>query len=785
MHRMMPYDYKERKPQFRRRRLFFLGGALLIILAIPAGILFYMHQSIRPPSIPVQPSGKLTPVQYVDPFIGTDVSPADRFLAGFAGGNVFPGASFPHGMVQWSPDTTTAPGGYRYAQSVIQGFSLTHFSGRGCPAYQDFPFMPAIGPLAASPLDPADYASSFSHSNEVAMPGYYSVSLDASNIQVALTVTERSGFGQFTYPRSHDALMLINAGGSATGDDQAGTGVQIIGPNQIVGSASSGRFCHGANTYTVYFAALFDRPFSTFGTWDGSAVMPHALTSSGKHAGAYVGFNTLEKQTVQVKVGISFVSTANALLNLEQEDPDWDFNAVRAQANSAWNARLSQIEVSGGTQQEKTVFYTALYHTLFHPNVFSDVNGQYIGFDRRVHTAQGYTQYENFPGWDMYRSLIGLLSILEPKETGDMLQSLVMDAQQGGGALPRWEVANDNSGGMVGDSDDAVIATGYAFGVRNFDAQAALHAMDMGASQPGARAGRYHSREGLSDYLGPGYVSTRLQGSASITLEYATDDFAIARFSKALGKMRHYTTYMQRSQNWKHLFSAASGYIEPRNPDGSFLTPFDPTSTDGFVEGNGLQYSWMVPYDLRGLFKAMGGDAKVIQRLNAHFTHLNAGPNSQYAFMGNEPEFEVPWEYDFAGASYRTQDVVRRIITQLFQADPAGLPGNDDGGAMSSWYVFAALGLYPEIPGVAGFALGSPLFPSVTVHLGNGSLLRIEGQGAAPTMRYVHGLNVNGRPYSSAWLPFAAIMHGATLQFALGDNPDVAWGKDTAAPALP
>jgi predicted alpha-1,2-mannosidase len=450
---------------------------------------------------------------------------------------------------------------------------------------------------------------------------------------------------------------------------------------------------------------------------------------------------------------------------------------VRAKAEAAWNARLDQIQVSGGSEAAKTIFYTALYHTLFHPNIFSDANGQYIGFDGRIHTARGYTQYENFPGWDMYRSLIGLLAILEPQETSDMLQSLVMDAQQGGGALPRWEVANDNSGGMVGDSDDVVIATSYAFGVRNFDARAALQAMDRGASQPNARAGKYHPREGLGDYLTLGYVSTRLPGSAAITLEYSTDDFAIARLAQSLGETALYDRYMQRSHNWQHLFNAASGYIEPRNPDGSFIANFNPISEDGFVESNGLQYNWMVPYDLPALFKAMGGSAKVVQRLDAHFTMLNAGPNSPYAFMGNEPEFEVPWEYDFAGAPYRTQDVVRRITTQLFQDIPGGLPGNDDGGAMSSWYVFAALGLYPEIPGVAGFALSSPLFPSITVHLGNGHDLHIVAQGSSPSMRNVQSLSVNGRSYNSAWLPFAAIAQGATLRFTLGCQPDSAWGN--------
>jgi predicted alpha-1,2-mannosidase len=377
----------------------------------------------------------------------------------------------------------------------------------------------------------------------------------------------------------------------------------------------------------------------------------------------------------------------------------------------------------------------------------------------------------------MYRSLIGLLALLDPQATSDMMQSLVADAQQGGGGLPRWEVANDNSGGMVGDSQDVVLATSYAFGARKFDTGGALHAMDQGASDPNTHSGKYVTREGLTDYLTRGYVSTRINGSAAITLEYATDDFAIAQFAKALGNTALYTTYIQRSSNWKNLFNKASGYIEPRNPDGSFLANFDPTSENGFVESDGLQYSWMVPYDLPGLFAAMGGNKKVIARLDTHFTQLNAGPTSRYAFMGNEPEFEVPWEYDFAGAAYRTQDVIRRIEAGLFLATPDGLPGNDDAGAMSSWYVFATLGLYPEIPAVAGLALSSPLFPEITVHLGSGYTLHIKAQGTSATVRYMQSLKVNGQPYSSAWLPFSAIHNGTTLQYTLGSEPNIEWGK--------
>ncbi len=754
----------------RKIALAILLGLLLLGLTILTGIQQRMFGFLSAHS-------ELDLASYVNPFIGTESAQASRTLgAGFENGNVFPGASYPHGMVQWSPDTTNAAGGYRYQQSTIHGFSLTHFSGRGCSAYQDVPFLPILGPVTTSPVHTGTYDATFSHSQERASPGYYQVSLNSA-VSVALTVTPRSGFGQFTYPPGQRASLLINVGGSATGNSEQGTGVQIVSDTRVVGSASSGHFCGQANTYTVYFAAIFDHPFRSFGTWNGASVTPGRRVQFGKLAGAYLSFETTSNPVVQVKVGLSFVSIDNAKANVAAENPGWDFEAVRKQARAAWNAHLSAIQLTGGTFAERQIFYTALYHSLMHPNIFSDVSGQYLGFDQQIHIAKGYTQYENYPGWDMYRSLIDLLALLEPHETSDMIQSLVADAQQGGGGLPRWEVANDNSGGMVGDSLDVLIATSYAFGARDFDTKAALQAMEAGASYQGTHSGRYKVREGLSDYLNLGYVSTQGSpgASAAITLEYAIDDFAIAQFARMLGKIDAYQTYLERAHNWQHLFNPATSFIEPRNANGTFINDFSPTSTKGFVEGDSSQYSWLVPQDLNGLFAAMGGNEKVVGLLDKFFTQLNGGPTSPYAFMGNEPSFEVPWEYDAAGAAYRTQEVVRRIETQLFGAGPDGLPGNDDGGAMSSWYVFATIGLYPELPGVAGFMLGSPLFPTIKIHMGNGHILQIIGDGAAETTLYVQSLSLNEQNYNRTWIPFAALMNGATLQFTLGSSPNKAW----------
>jgi predicted alpha-1,2-mannosidase len=716
-------------------------------------------------NIPTQP--ELT--DYVNPFIG--IAPGGGHF-GFTGdsGDVFPGATYPAGMMQWSPDTTSnLPGGYYYPDSTIKGFSLTHFSGRGCTVYQDIPFMPYVGSLNVSPAtDSSLYQSSFSHSSESAHPGYYQVHLNTPNVGVALSVTQRTGIGQFSYPSSRAATMLLNAGGSINGNSNAGVTI-IPGSSEVTGFDTSTVGC-GSNHYTLYFAAQFDRAFTNYGTWNKVAVSPGSTSGESAHTGAYVTFDTTENAMVQVKVGISFVSIANAQTNLAAEQSGFNFTSVRQHADAAWNSRLGSIVVQGGSSVEKTTFYTALYHASIHPNVFSDDNRQYIGFDSKVHTLapSQHAQYENIAGWDQYRSLIPLLATLFPSEVSDIAQSLVNDAQQGDGHLPRWEQANADSRGMNGDDGSVIVAEAYAYGARNFDTSGALKAMLHGQA---------NIRNGFSDYLKYGYVAANSIGaSAALTQEYTIDDFASAQFARSLGDMHDYQLLSQRANNWQKLFNMETGYIQPRNSDGSWTKNFSPTSDAGFQEGDAAQYSWMEQFNLRSLFNKMGGNGVVTSRLDSFFTHLNDGSSSLFAFMGNEPSFEIPWEYDFAGAPSHTQEVVRRIQLSLFKDTPGGLPGNDDGGAMSSWYVFSAIGLYPEITGVGGFVIGSPLFTSVTLHLSGGHTLQINAPAASDASPYVQSLQLNGKATSSLWLPLRVVQHVATLNFALGNSP-TSWGS--------
>jgi len=721
----------------------------------------------------------------VDPLIGTaSYNNDDQADDGFNTGNTFPGATFPFGMVQLSPDNAAVPGGYRYASTKIDAFSFTHFSGRGIGCWEDVGVLPTMGAVTTSPgTNWGAWSSPFRHTTEQASPGRYRVTLDDHGIDAELTVTPRTGMARFTFPAAvagdAAATLLINAGHSAAGNSAAGTQVTVVPPNRIIGSAQSGN-CGGSFSYRIYFAAEVDHPFSSFGTWSGDALTPGQAQASGAASGAWLSFAPGTTQ-VALRVGLSFVSTDGAAANLAAENGGpWDFDTVADAARAAWDARLHAIEVTGGTGTQRTVFYTALYHTMLHPNLFDDADGRYLGFDGAIdQVAAGHHQYENFAGWDNYRSEMPLLAIIARPEMSDMLASLVdMAARDPGGGLPRWQQAASNSGGMVGDSQPVVLATGHAFGVRSFDTDVALAAMDRGASDPGTTSAGHTVREGLDSYLSKGYVSTDDWGSAAITLEYAIDDFAIAQLAAATGHTDLRDRYLARAGNWRNLWSPANGgFIAPRDATGTFSDVHADT-TDGFVESSAEEYVWMIPHDVGGLIDAMGGGATAVARLDTFFTELNA--RGAHAFMGNEPGESGPWVYDFAQAPHRTQDVVRRILLQLFTAAPNGLPGNDDAGALSSWAVFGSIGLFPGIPGVGGFLVGSPLFPRTVLHLDGDRALQIEAPDASAPRRYVTALRLNSRAHDAPWIDWADLAGGATLQFTLADAPDPTWGASAA-----
>jgi len=721
-------------------------------------------------------------------------------------------------MIQWSPDTTpdvaASGGGYSYADAAVNGFSLDHLSGTGCPSYGDVPVLPTVGPVGPAPAGTSD---SFSHADEHAGPGRYAVTLGPAPIGTQLAVTTRTGLSRFTYPATAEANVLVKVADSA--NPATTSSVRVVGRDELTGQVTSGGFCGTGGNYTLHFVARFDRPFTGAGSWDGTSVSPGSTSCTGSACGAYVTFDTRSDRAVMMKVGISYVSGADAADNLAVEDPGWSLGSVQTRATAAWNAVLGRIAVGGGSPSEQRTFETALYHSLLDPDVVSDANGEYPGSDGKVHRTAGGAHYANFSEWDIYRSEIQLVSLVAPKQAGDMVQSLVDDGTQNGW-LPKWAIVGGDESQMNGDSADPIIADAYAFGVRDFDVRRALAEMVKGATEAETGHGLEIERQYLSQYLSQHFVpadsldltSIDYSIGGSVTLEYAIDDFAIARMALALGDHRVYPSMMQRAHNWEYLFNPATGYLQARAEDGSFpagpafaASQFEPGGQLGFEEGNAIQYTWAVPQDLSALAVLMGGDAAAVSRLDTFFTSLNATRYEPYDWAGNEPSLWTPWEYDYVGAPEQAQATVRTIADELYADAPVDEPGNDDLGAISSWYVWAALGLYPVTPGTGDLALASPLFPTVSVLLPDGHRLVEHAAAASAYDPYVHTLTVTGvaRPaptscpgapaaprstpagssasWTQPWLPASVLTTGGVLTYGLSSRPDPSWGTGSGA----
>ncbi len=717
------------------------------------------------------------PVALVDPFIGT---------GGIGGPNEgvtadFPGAAAPFGMLDWSPDTPTQPtsSGYWYHDTAITGFSLTHVAGAGCSIFGDFDMLPTIGTVD----DPTHAQQSFSHLAEEASPGYYAVTLGSPAIRAEFAATQRSGLGSFTFPASTQANLLVNAS-----SDQAGTTdavFRVVGPNEIAGYASSGAFCGMPNTFTVYFDAQFDRPFVSHGTYEGTTLSPGSDEARGTKSAGWVTFDTTQDRTVKVKVAVSYVSIDGARANIAAEGKTWDISRVRSATAAAWRSLLGEVRISGNTRAEQRMFYTALYHTFLDPNLFSDADGSYRGFDGKVHhDASGHAEYANFSGWDTYRTTMPLQALLAPGPSSDMVQSLV-HAQQQGGWLPKWPVANGYTGVMGGDSADPLIASAYAFGARDFDVHAALAAMLKGASDTTSPLGQgwYIERPDLGEYLKHGYVTnvhtnsvSPVPNGASETLEYALDDFSIAQFAHALGDTAVYQQFMRRAANWTNIFNTATGLIAPRGPDGAFMhTPLTLNGQSGFQEGNAYQYTWMVPQSMGVLVKAMGGPAATVAKLDAFFSSANVGPGYAFAWLGNQPTFGSNLAYLWAGAPYREQLVTQEMMTAVYTPGPDGIPGNDDLASMSAWWAWSAMGMYPANVSVRDVELSTPLFSHVSIRVPSGPRIEIDAPQAGDTVPYVQSLRVNGRYSQKTWtrLPESGTLR---LDYVLDRKPNIAWG---------
>jgi predicted alpha-1,2-mannosidase len=699
--------------------------------------------------------------QYVNPLIGTDDSNSPNPVGGGAGGSTYPGATVPFGMVQFSPDTPTAsPSGYRDRDRTINDFSLTHFNGAGCSNNDDLQLAPITGAIGASPgTNWTDYSSTYTKSNESAAPGYYKNHLDTYNTDVELSATTRTGVAKLGFPSTNQARLLINTSRSATGSR---SGSISISGSTVTGSLTAGGFCGSSKTYPIYFAIKFDRAPTGFGTWNGGTVSAGSSSTSGVNTGGYVTFDTTGGAAVTANVALSFVSGANASANLTAETAS--FATVRSSADTAWNTALNRIQATGGSAADEQKFYTALYHVFENPNVSSDVNGQYRGFDNAIHSAT-FPVYQNYSGWDIYRSWSALVALIAPDVSSDIMKSMILDGQQGG-LLPKWSQQTNEDFIMTGDPGPIIVASAYAFGARDFDTAAALTLMKKSASGGTTQGSAIRGNE--STYEANHFIP----GAPSDSLEYSASDFAIAQFAKAQGDTSTYNSAMARAQYWRSSFNTESSYIHPRNSDGSWPWPLNPATQSPFTEGTAAQYTWMVPQNFSALINLMGGPAQTTQRLDQHFTALNGGTDTANFYIGNEPEHGVPWVYNFVGKPSSTSDVVRRVMAQEYTTGAGGLPGNDDLGATSAWYVWAALGMYPATPGADTLALHGPLFPSITIARTAGN---IQINGGSASSEYVQSLTLNGSSEGHNWLQYGDLAAGATLNYTMGTSPSI-WG---------
>jgi predicted alpha-1,2-mannosidase len=676
---------------------------------------------------------------------------------GLASGYLYPGATCPFGMVQFTPSY--------FSKSA--GFVINQLSGAGCDHMGNFPTFPVKGKLQASPENILNYRINIS--KEQGHAGYYEATVQ-EDIRAHLTVTERTGMAKYEFPANQTMGTVIIGGGiSATPINQAA--IVITAPNRCEGYAVGGNFCGLPTPYKVYFVAEFDKGAVEFGTWKQKELKPNTTFAEGECSGVYFTFDLDKKKDIQYKIGVSYVSVDNARKNLRMENAGWNFDEIRGEAEKSWNHYLSKIEVEGDNADRITQFYTHLYRTMIHPNVCSDVNGEYMGADNRVYKSRS-KQYTSFSNWDTYRTQIQLLAMLEPDVTSDIVISHQDFAEQSGGAFPRWVLANIETGVMQGDPTPILISNAYAFGARNYDPRPIFKTMRTNAEIPGAKSQNIEERPGLKQYLEKGYYN------ASEQLEYTSSDFAIGQFAlRAIGDEFSAWRYFHFARSWKNLFNPETGWLQSRNSDGSWK----PLSED-FRESTYKNYFWMVPYDIAGLVEMIGGKKNAEQRLDEFFQRLDANYNDAWFASGNEPSFHIPWIYNWVGCPYKTQTVVNRILNEQYSGKIDGLPGNDDLGTMGAWYIFACIGLYPEIPGIGGFTINTPIFSSVKIHLKNGSIFI---KGGSEKNIYIKSLKVNGVLYNSTWINWDELSNGATLEYQTSGKADLKWGTKVLPPSFP
>ncbi len=707
-------------------------------------------------------------------------------------------------MVQVSPDTEFPPyrggfpycAGYQYGDSTIVGFSHTHFSGTGHSDMGDVLLIPTTGPLKLTPgtrEEPdAGYRSRFSHDREEAEPGYYQVDLLDYGVKAELSASDRVGMHRYTFSRADSSRILLDLVHSIYHypDKNLWSQIRVENDTLIMGYRQTKGWA--ANRH-VYFAIRLSKPIMKYGIKDFAPLeyrgfgrreseLANYPELAGKQLRAWFDFDLEEGDEVLLKVGISGVDMQGALNNLDRGIPHWDFDRVRNEALQAWERELGKVKAEGPAK-EMEIFYTSLYHLMMAPVLYQDADGRYRGADQAIHRAENFTNYTIYSLWDTYRAAHPMFTILQPERVGDMITSMIRHSEQNvHKILPVWSFHANETWCMIGYHSVSVIADAWLKGIRNFDAGAAYEAMIASST--------YAPYAGLGAYMKYGYVPIDLEKEgASKTLEYGYDDWCIAMMAKGMKQSGHYETYLERSKGFERIFDDESGFMRARNSDGSFREPFDPLYAQyggDYTEGNAWQYSWYVPHDPARMIELLGGDEAFIRRLDTlfvietaegHFDHVEdiAGLIGQYAH-GNEPSQHIAYLYNYAGAPWKTQEKIHRIMENLFDNTPYGICGNEDCGQMSAWYLFSSMGFYPVCPGSLEYVIGTPKLPFVALTLPGNKEFSMRANNLSADNFYIQSATMNGKPLDRSFIRHEEIMNGGTLVFEMGPEPNKRWG---------
>lgn len=705
----------------------------------------------------------------VNPLIGTDFT-----------GNTYPGAQVPFGMVQLSPDNGL-PGwdriaGYFYPDSTIAGFSHTHLSGTGAGDLYDVLFMPVTRPYKEAEA-PLGIHSAFSHDEESASAGYYRVRLKDYDIVAELTATERCGVQRYTFPKA-DASIFVNLKKAMNWDYTLDSKIEVVDSTTIRGY----RFSQGwSPKQHVYFETRFSKPFEAV-RLDTTAIQAKGRGRIGTATIARLDFKTTEGEQITMVTSLSGVSLEGAHKNGLAEATDLNFEGYRQRAAEAWNQQLAKIEVKGGTADDRVNFYTAMYHAMLAPTIYSDVDGAYFGPDGQAHPGEGHVNYSTFSSWDTYRAAHPLFTYTQPDRVNDMIKGFLRFYEQHG-ALPLWNLYGWETDMMIGYHAVPVVVDAYLKGIGDFDAEKALEACVASANRDEYR--------GIGDYKRLGYVPAysdpkRWESwSLSKTLEYAYDDYCVARMAEKMGKDEIAKEFYARSQNYRNVFNPATSFFQPKDEKGRFNPKFTPDEyTEDICESNGWQYMWSVQHDIDGLMQLVGGKERFAQKLDSMFTYqpasdeelpiFSTGMIGQYAH-GNEPGHHVAYLFNKVGQPWKTQQYVSKVMRELYLNSPAGLCGNEDCGQMSAWLVFSAMGFYPVDPVSGRYEIGTPLFEEVRLRLANGNSFTMKAPGAGANRIYVQAVKLNGEPYDKSYITHEQIMSGATLELVMGEEPGPVW----------